>query len=82
MTQDRRDDHTEKVEKARKEKKEKQDKEKKKKKRKPEDEAIRAEARWQDRAERQDEAANREGQIISITESRSGRKRKVRSSAY
>ena len=62
--------------------KEKKDKEKKKKKRKPEDEAIRAEARWEDRAERQDEAANREGKIISIAETRSGRKRKVTSSAY
>ena len=50
----RRDEHTEKVKKARKERKKKKDKEKKKKKRKPEDKAIRAEARWQDRAERQD----------------------------
>jgi hypothetical protein len=81
----RRDDHTEKVKEARKERKKKKDKEKKKKKRKPEDEAIRAEeskARWQDRAERQDEAANREGKIISFAETRSGRKRKVTSSAY
>ncbi len=38
-------------------------KEKNKKKRKPEDEPIRAEARWEDRAQRQDGAANREGKI-------------------
>ena len=78
----RRDEHTEKVKKARKERKTKKDKEKKKKKRKPEDEAIRAEARWEDRAQRQDEAANRESKIISIAETRSGRKRKVTSSAF
>ena len=44
----------------RKEKKDQTRKEKKKKKGKPEEEAIRAEARWEDRAQRQDEAANRE----------------------
>ena len=76
----RQDAHREKVKKARKEKKDKTHKEKKK--RKPEDEDIRAEARWEDRAQRQDEAANREGKIISIAETRSGRKRKVTSSAY
>ena len=48
----------------------------------PEDEDICAEARWADRAQRQDEAANREGKIISIAETRSGRKRKVTSFAF
>ena len=73
----RQDDHIEKVKNARKEKKDKARKEKNKKKRKPEDEAIRAEARWEDRAQRQDGAAYREGKIISIAETKSGRKRKV-----
>ena len=77
----RQDAHKEKVKKARKEKKDKTHKQKKKK-HKPEDEVIREEARWEDRAQRQDEAANREGKIISIAETRSGRKRKVTSSAF
>jgi len=36
--------------------------------------------RWEDRAQRQDGAANREGKIISISETTSGRKRKVTTS--
>ena len=36
--------------------------------------------RWEDRAQRQDGAANREGKIISIAETKSGRKRKVTTS--
>ena len=36
--------------------------------------------RWEDRAQRQDGAANREGKIIRIAKTKSGRKRKVTTS--
>jgi hypothetical protein len=36
--------------------------------------------RWEDRAQRQDGAANREGKIISIAETKSGRKGKATTS--
>jgi hypothetical protein len=37
---------------------------------------------WEDRAQRQDGEANKEGKIISIAETKSGRKRKVTTSLY